>query len=72
MLTKERSITLWLPADLRGRLELLLASQQPSALGARATRHAFLVAAVRRAIDEREDGLAKEGLQSGAHREANA
>lgn len=72
MLTKDRSITLWLPSDLRGRLDLLLASQRPSALGARATRHAFLLAAVRRAIEEQEDGLAEAGLHSGARCEANA
>lgn len=72
MLTKDRSITLWLPADLRGRLDLLLASQQPSSMGARATRHAFLIAAVRRSIEEQEDELAKAGLLSAAHREPNA
>ena len=62
MLTKDRSITLWLPSDLRGRLDLLLASQRPSALGARATRHAFLLAAVRRAIEAHEAELAGKGM----------
>jgi len=62
LLTKDQSVTLWLPADLRGRLDLLLASQRPSALGARATRHAFLLAAVRRAIEEHEAELDGKGM----------
>lgn len=54
-------MTLWLPADLAAQLDELLAAQPPSPLGARATRHGFALAAVRRAVDEATAGQRVDG-----------
>lgn len=47
-----RQITVWMPVDLAERIDRALAERVSDPLGGRATRHSFVIAAVRKAIEE--------------------
>ncbi len=49
-----KQVTIWVDPELVDRIDRLLTTQGPSPIGARATRHGFVVAAVKRAVEQAE------------------
>lgn len=49
---KVRQITVWMPVELVEQIDRILGSRATDPLGGRATRHGFVVAAVRKVVDD--------------------
>lgn len=56
-----KQVTVWVDVGLVDRIDRLLTAQGPSPIGARATRHGFVVAAVRKAVEQAEAAQAPAG-----------
>lgn len=49
-----KQVTLWLTPETLERIDQILGAQAQNVIGAKATRHSFVVAAVRRAVEAAE------------------
>ncbi len=61
-----RQITVWMPVDLAERIDRAIADRASDPLGGRATRHSFVVAAVRKAVEDLDGAV--DGAVDGVRR----